>query len=470
MQTAKVQQNQSATNLLEDKKLTFREKVALGLGGMTGTIHSQMIALFLLFFYTDVMEISPAYVAGLFLAARIVSAAAGPVFGIYVDKVTTPWGKYVPWFIILGVPSAILGWLTFTDFNLGPDGKIIYATVTYILYSILLGAIQAPGTAVGPAITKRVDDRVSIGQISYFVVVIGAMIVSVAGQPLYKAFGGGNDAKGFSMLMGIIAVLCVMISVFQVSSLKERYVVQNKKDEKKLSLKEMSKAVFTNKAAVIIYIYVFAMNLAPGIRNAISLHYYKYYFHNENIMAIMGLVAIVPTFIGVTFSAKITKRFGLKANVLIGSIVSVVTAIMIPFFPSTSTGAVLYIASAAIGSLFQGFAAPAQAAMLPAAMDYTEWKTGINVNAFMGSIQGVMKNVAVAISGSLAAGALVFIGYLPGVEQSSETIFGLKMLMGVLPAIILVFTAAVAWFDITEEKQAQIAKDLAERRKAGQQS
>jgi hypothetical protein len=37
--------------------------------------------------------------------------------------------------------------------------------------------------------------------------------------------------------------------------------------------------------------------------------------------------------------------------------------------------------------------------------------------------------------------------------------------MGALPAIVLLFTASVAWFDITEEKQIQIAKDLAERRK-----
>lgn len=470
MQAAEVTQNQPTNNIQEDKKLSFREKVATGLAGMTGTIHSQMITMFLLFYYTDVMKINPAYVAGLFLVARIISAASVPVFGIVVDKVTTPWGKYVPWFLILGIPSAIFGWLTFTDFNLSGDSKLVYATVTYILYSILIAAVQAPGSAVGPAITKRVDDRVSMGQISYFLVVIGAMIVSVAAQPLYKALGGGNDAKGFSMLMGVIAVLCILISVFQVTSIKERYVSTRKKEEKKFSVKEMAVAVFTNKAAIIIYVYVLSMNLATGIRNAIALHYYKYFFHNESIMVAMGIVAIVPTFIGVMFSAKITKRFGLKANVLTGAIVSVLTAAIIPFIPGTSTGVIIYIASAAIGSLFQGFAAPAQGAMMPAAMDYTEWKSGMNVNAFMGSIQGVMKNVAVAVSGSVAAASLAFVGYVPGVEQTSETIFGLKMLMGILPAIILVFTAAVAWFDISEEKQAHIARDLAERRKAAQQS
>jgi len=469
MQQVEVPQHNTNNIITEEYgKLTIREKVASSLGGMTGTIHTQMITMFLLFFYTDVMKINPAYVAGLLLCARIVSAAIVPFFGVFVDKVTTPWGKYVPWLMILGVPSAIFGWLTFTDFNLSPDSKILYATVTYLVYSILVEAIHAPGSAVGPAITKRIEDRVSMGQIGYFLVVFGAILVSVAAQPLYKALGGGNDAKGFSMLMGIIAVMCILVSLFQVTSLKEKYITKHKKEEKKPSLKEMAIAVFTNKAAIIIYIYVLAIHLSTGIRNAISLHYYKYYFHNENLIVVMGIVAIVPTIIGVLFSAKITKRFGLKTNVLTGAILSVLTTAIIPFIPATSTGAVLFIASSAIGSLFQGLAAPAQGAMMPAAMDYTEWKSGMNVNAFMGSIQGVMKNFAVAISGFVAAASLAFVGYVPGVEQSSQTIFGLKMLMGVLPAIILVFTAAVAWFDISEEKQAQIARDLADRRKAVQ--
>jgi Na+/melibiose symporter-like transporter len=83
----------------------------------------------------------------------------------------------------------------------------------------------------------------------------------------------------------------------------------------------------------------------------------------------------------------------------------------------------------------------------------------------MGSLQGFMQTLAMALAGATAAGALAIIGYVPGVEQSSETIFGLKMLIGALPAFVLLFTASVAWVDITEEKQVQIAKDLAERRK-----
>lgn len=449
----------------EDRKLKFREKAAVTIGGMTGTAHFQMISMFLLFFYTDVMKISPAYVAGLFLVARIFDAILAPVFGVFVDKITTPWGKYRPYSVIIGVPTAIFGWLTFTNFHFGHNGQYIYATLTYLIYSICMAIAQAPGAALTPAITKRVDDRVSIGFYSYIFVMIGAMVVVIGGQPLVKALGGGNDTKGFTLLMGVFAVITIATSVFSFLNIKERYVVQPRKEDKKTSLKEMFAAVFTNKAAIIVYIYIFANNLANGIRSGIMIYYFQYYFHNVGLMATVGIVGLLPTFIGAMLSSKITKLIGIKTNVLISAIVNVVSMAAVIVLPGTSTGVTIFLVISVIASLFSGFASPAQSAMMPAAMDYTEWKSGINVNAFMGSFLGFLQTFATALSGSIAAGALAFVGYVPGANQSTETILGIKILMGILPAIIIAFTASVAWFDLTEDKQTQIAKDLAERRK-----
>ncbi|MDF2674800.1 MAG: H+-glucitol symporter [Clostridiales bacterium] len=449
----------------EDRKLKLREKVACVIGGMTGTFHFQMIQMYLLYFYTDVMKINAAYVAGLFLFARVIDAFLAPAFGILVDKITTPWGKYKPWFVILTVPTMIFGWLTFTNVNLSPNGKLIYATVTYLIYSVGGALGQGPGAAMTPAITKRVDERVSIGIWSYVLVMVGAMVVVIGAQPLYKGLGGGNEAKGFSLLMGSAAVIGILISIFQVVTLKERYVVQTSKDEKKPSFVEMFKAVFTNKTAVIVYLFVFANNLANGIRSAVMIHYFKYYFHNDGLMVTMGIVGLVPILIGVMFSSKVTKLIGIKNNVLVSAILNIASMVSIIFVPANSTGVVIFLGVSVIASLFNGFSSPAQSAMMPAAMDYTEWKSGMNVNAFMGSIQGFMQTFATALSGAIAAGALAFVGYVPGVEQSSGTIFGLKVLMSILPAIIISLTLSVAWFDLTEDKQAQITKELAERRK-----
>lgn len=448
----------------EDRKLTFREKLACVVGGAPITFHYQMTQMFLLFFYTDVMKISAVYVAGLFLVIRILDAVIAPVMGALMDRITTPWGKYRPWFILLGVPFAITGWLTFTDFNLSPTGNLVYATVSYTIYSVLGAVISIPGGAITPTITKRVDDRVSLGQLGFIFIMIGALVVSVGALPLYKMLGGGNDAKGFSLLMAGVAVITIVVALFQGLILKERYVVERDKDEKAPSFKQMFSASLTNKTAVIAYLYSFGIVVANGIRAAVSLHFFKYFFHNEGLLAIMGIVGLLPTLLGVALSGKIIKRFGIKAAVMVSVIVNLVTVPILLFIPANSTGLTIFIATSVIGALFGGIASPAQGSMMPAAIDYTEWKTGLNLNAFMTSLSGFVQTFGTALSGSIAAGSLALIGYVPGAEQSSSTLFGLKMIMILLPAIFTAFTISILWFDLTEEKQAQIAKDLSERR------
>lgn len=452
-----------------NNKLKFGEKVAVVIPGTLGTFHSQVIQMFLLFFYTDMMGISAAYAAGLFLFIRVFDAVAAPAFGIFIDKVETPWGKYKPWFIGVAVFAAVFGWLTFTDFGLSGSAKLIYATITYFLYSTFKTLEIAPQMAIVPVVTKRLDDRISMNQISYFLMMIAAMVASVAIQPLYKRLGGGNGAKGFSIIMGTVAVITILIAVFQSFKVKERYVVQPKKDEKSLSLKEMLSALLSNKTALIVYGYILGLNLSNGFKSTLAIYYYKYYFHNEGLVAIIGLVGMLPTLVGVAFSGPITKRIGIKSNLIMGSIVSVLSMLALIVIPPTKTGIIMFIVLNVVAGLFSGISTPASGTMMPAAMDYTEWKTGKNLNGFMGSLQGFLQTFSTAISGSIAATALSVIGYVSGAaQQSSATITGIKILMSIVPAIIMLLTLVVIKFDLTEEKQAQITRELAERRKVAE--
>lgn len=450
----------------DDRKLKFGEKVAVVIPGALGTFHSQIIQMFLLFFYTDMMGISAAYAAGLFLFIRFFDAIAAPLFGILIDRVNTPWGKYKPWFIGIAVFAAVFGWLTFTDFGLSGSAKLIYATITYFLYSTFKTLEIAPQMAIQPTVTKRIDDRMSMNQIGYFLMMIAVMVATVAVQPLYKILGKGNGARGFSIIMGVVAIITILVGVFQSFKVKERYIVQPKKDEKSLSFKEMLSALFSNKTALIVYGYIFGLNLSTGFRSTLSIYYYKYFFHNEGLVAIMGLIGIVPTMVGVAISGKVTKRVGIKKNLIIGSIINALTMVALIAVPATKAGMIIFMVLNVVGGLFSGISTPASGTMMPAAMDYTEWKTGKNMNGLLGSLQGFLQTFSTAISGSIAAASLSVIGYVSGAaQQNSETILGIKILMSIVPAVLMLITLVVVKFDLTEDKQAMIAKELAERRK-----
>lgn len=453
------------------EKLKFSEKLACGINNGSATFHVQVVSLFMLFFFTDIMKISAAYVAILFLVVRVLDAALTPFFGIMMDKVTTPWGKYKPWIIAIGALLGVFGWLAFTNFNLGATGNLVYATITYTLYSIFLSMSGAPANAITPVVTKRIEDRLSMGQIGYMTIMVGAMLGTALIQPLYKALGGGNDAKGFSLVMGAAAIISIGIAIWQKFTIKERYLVTPKKGEKGPSVIKMLAAVFSNKTALIVYTFAFAINLANGLRNGVQIFYMKYYFHNDMLVTVSALVAMVPMLLGVMLSSKLTKHIGIKTNLIVSAIVQVIAMAVVIILPPTVIGVAAYLILMGLIALASGLANPAQGTMLPGAIDYTEWKTKMNINGFMSSFQGFLQTLATAVSGAIAAGALAFIGYdNTAAVQSSGTLFGLRVVMSILPAIAMLLTLTVVKFDLTEEKQAQITKELAERRKAEEEN
>jgi sugar (Glycoside-Pentoside-Hexuronide) transporter len=452
----------------EEPRLKLGEKIALVIGSAPNTFHYQIIQMYLLFFYTDVMKISPAFVAVLFLAVRILDAAIAPFFGAFLDKVKTPWGKYTPWFVLLGVPFGIVGWLTFTVPDLGETGRLVYAVVTYTIYSVFCTVITIPSNAVVPVVTRRLEERITVGQLNFLFIMLGALLVQVGVVPLYKALGGGDDARGFSLLMAAVAVLTVLLSLYQSAKVKERYAIETEKEEKSPSLKRMLAATFTNKYALILYVYMFASAISSGIRSGVQIHFYKYFFDNESLMALMGIVALIPTLFGVAFSQRVIRRFGLKQTVVAGVIANLATCPIFLFIPANDTGLIIHIAVTCITSLIGGFGTPAQGAMMPAAIDYTEWRSGLKLNGFMSSFNGFIQTFATALSGAIAAWSLTLIGYVPDVEQSASTLFGLRVLVGVLPAVFGAFAICMLWFDLTEEKQKRIFRDLSERRKQQQ--
>ncbi|CUH97048.1 putative membrane protein [Propionispora sp. 2/2-37] len=451
----------------EDRKLTFIEKLILPSGSFTGTFQFQMIQMFLLYYYTDIFKISAGYVAVLFLVARVIDAFLAPAFGMYVDKVNLPWGKYRPWFLIIGIPTGVFGFLTFTAFDLSAEGKLVYATITYFFYSVFIAIAQGPGAAMIPAMTKRLDDRMAVGIYSYVYVMLGAMIPTIGGLALIKVLGQGDDARGFSMFMAILAVVVIVQSIVSFIVLKEKYVIPKKPEEQQYGFKEMlMKAVMKNRTAIIALTFIFSLNLANGVRSAVMIHYLKYFFHNEGLIMLVGAVTLLPTLLGAVLSPMVTRRTGLRQNLIISTVVNILTSALVIFIPATELGFQVYLGLGILGALFNGISMPAQGTLMPAAMDYAEWKTGINANAFMGSLQGFMQTFATAVSGALAAGALALVGYQGGAaEQTSGAILGIQIIMTLFPAIITVLSLCVIWFDLTEDKQKQIAHDLAERRK-----
>ncbi|WP_430813683.1 MFS transporter [Carboxylicivirga sp. RSCT41] len=174
----------------KDHKISIREKIGYALGDGAANIAWRGVATFLLIFYTDVFGIAPAVAGVLLLVARSSDGISDVVMGVIGDRTKSKYGNFRPWILWTAIPLAAILSMLFTTPDLGPTGKIIYAYVTYILFTLIYTANNIPYGALMAVMTGDDKERTSLGSFRMVGAFAGGMLVQ--GALLYLVMFFGN--------------------------------------------------------------------------------------------------------------------------------------------------------------------------------------------------------------------------------------------------------------------------------------
>ncbi|WP_282123328.1 MFS transporter [Algibacter mikhailovii] len=202
-------------------KLNLKEKVGYALGDGAANIAWRGVATFLFIFYTDVFGLSPVTVGVLFLVARLSDGISDVVIGIVGDRTNSKYGKFRPWILWTAIPLAVILSLLFTSPDFDSTGKIIYAYITYILFTLIYTANNIPYGALMAVMTGDDKERTKLG--SYRMV---------------GAFGGGMLVQGALLfLVAYYGSINASIGVDQVSEETYRVEVKASEDVQNVNIK-----------------------------------------------------------------------------------------------------------------------------------------------------------------------------------------------------------------------------------------
>ncbi|MEJ2053666.1 MAG: MFS transporter [Calditrichaceae bacterium] len=182
-----------------DQKLSLREKLSYGFGDLASVLYWQTFMLYFTFFYTDIFLIPAAAAATLFLLSRLWDGINDPLMGIIADRTETKWGKFRPYMLWMSIPFAVMGVLTFTVPDFGPDGKLFWAYATFLGIMMLYTAINIPYTALLGVISGDSLERTKVSSVKFLFAFGAGIIVSATLLPMAKSLGGNDtsiiDAK-----------------------------------------------------------------------------------------------------------------------------------------------------------------------------------------------------------------------------------------------------------------------------------
>jgi GPH family glycoside/pentoside/hexuronide:cation symporter len=416
---------------MQDQKLSIIEKIGFGSGDMAVNVVISSMMLIITFFYTDVFGLKPEDVALLFLLVRLLDAVADPVMGMITDRITTRWGRYRPYFLVMAVPFGVSVLLTFTTPDLEYNLKLAWAYATYTLVMLIFTVVTIPYISLIGVLTADPKERLSANGYRLFFAKIAAFLVTILVPVLAKSWGKGNLADGYQWAMGLMGVMACVLFLLCFFTTTER--IQHQVDRKPVS--EQLRLLFRNDQWLVLCAVCVIGTVGYVIRGSVAAYYAKYFLNgDERLMSAFLATGVVAAILAMVASTWITKHFcKIKlfrySQLLVGVLSAAMYLLVKP--GDVALAFVFYFLICFIVDLH----APVFWSAISEAVDYGHVRSGKRVAGLAFGGISFCQKAGLGIAGATVGFLLKWFHYVPDQPQSALALNGIALMLTVIPGL-----------------------------------
>ncbi len=437
------------------------ERIGYAVGDLGFCLYWNTFSIFLLIFYTDTFGISAAAAGTMLLVTRWWDNFADPVMGIVADRTRSRFGRFRPWMLWMCLPFAASGVLTFTTPNFGATGKLVYAYVTVSALMLFYTMLNVPYAALLGVITGEGEERTRLSSYRFIGAFTGNIVVQATLLFLVKHLGGGNDKLGYPLALTIYGLIALSLFLFTFGATRERI---QPVERQKSSIRDDLYDLACNKPWLILAAVNIMFQIWVGIRLAAQMYFFKYVVGDVNLAWSWMTAGTAFSLLGAACAPTVIRLLGGKRSGYIWlSLVNAVCCLGL-FFAGPRDFVLIY-GSQIVGSFVGGPLSPLIWSMFADTADYGEWKFKRRSTGLVFSAGSFAQKMGAVLGGAVTGWLLAYYGFHPNMTQAPETVFGIRMMVGLLPAAASVLTAVIALtYPINAEMQKQIEADLTVRR------
>jgi len=448
------------TTVLSSEKLSIKTKLFYGIGDIGNALVNSAVQFFLLIFYTDGALIPPALVGSALLIGKIWDAVNDPLFGWFSDRFSSKrFGKRRFFMIFGAIPLGIsIALLWHVPQGLERIGVFIWIAFTFILFDSIWTLTNVPYYSLSSELTEDYDERSSLTSFR-MILAVPAYIVGAALTPaIVGLFATKYTGFGFiGIIYGVIAAAALLISA---SGLKEKPDIVANKSE--ISPVKAIKLTFKNKPFVRLITAYLLMNLSFAFIKTLMAYFLIYQLNMEaQVSIVMGLLLVVVTIMIFPWK-RISEKWNKGPAYALGMAIGAVAIGMCFFLPHQPTW-LIYIIAVLAGV---GFAANwiFPWAMIPDVVDIDRLETGEYRSGMYFGVWGLATKISEAIALAGTGWILAMFNYMPNVEQTTSTLFGIRLFFGPIPALfILISLPLLIWYPITRAVHLKVRQQLADK-------
>ncbi len=440
----------------DDAPLPLREKVAYGVGEISG-IFPKMSEMYLFTpIFVVLLQVSPVLLGALGVLYRLWDAITDLLMGWVSDNTRTRWGRRRPYLVVGAIltalwmplvwlvdpewsPSAIVGWMVVSQL-----GLYLFATIWNIPYQCLLMEL-----------TKNSAERTTIASFrclfGFIPWIVMGWVWYLAQLPIFGPGDGSPDIlRGAFWVTGAAAVVVICTGVVPAFGCRERYYAAVSKQAKTRLRADLR---LTLSSRPFLWLSAFAMFFWIGSQSCGGLAFFtRLYYVCEGdqqlaakITGIEGTLTMTLGIVGLPLFTWIARKKGKRAALMLVAAL-VMSASLSTWFTynpgrpylSMVSGLLLAPTSAAIWALLPS--------LMGDVVDHDELRTAQRREGSFAAVFSWFFKVAMSASAGLAGVLVALAGYDEKASvQTPEAIHSMRVLLMVVPAAGLALALLALW-------------------------
>jgi GPH family glycoside/pentoside/hexuronide:cation symporter len=414
------------------EKLSLKVRFGYGIGDTAICFYWSGVGFLLMYFYTDVVGISPILAGTILLIGMLWDAFTDPFMGYIAERTRTRWGVYRPYLLFGNIPLALSFILLFW---VPPfEGTLLFTSLVFIniLHRTCFTIVSVPFSSLTPRITSDSVERTNLTGFRMLGAQTGTILITSLAFPIiFWASGSEGEAKGFLIMAAIASFVALIIQAITFITVQEP--TKSKGIERVSgSLVDALKSVLRNKPFWLVFSATLIVGSTTLFFGKSLLYYVKYALDLHEHQGTIAFTGSVIAFLSIPIWWVISNQIGKRKTWLISMSLTFVGFIIFYLYPISTLNELLFLvallglSSGANGILFWS--------MLPDTIEYGEVHTGIRSESSLYGFMTFAQKGSIAIAAYVYGLALMIIGFIPDEIQTPETITSMKSIMTLIPA------------------------------------